>query len=137
MAWTVRSVRPTTGLMSRIRASGLRAISTSTCPCPVRSVHAPPLSSASVMPSSIDLASDFPREKTREIFVAFLLTGLQLQADHGTALGGRAGGPARRPVRARWHRSRTATLTLRAAAAGQGRWTQMHDGDFPVELVDG
>src|ERR1700751_5435471 len=93
MTWTVRSVRPTTELMSRIRASGLRATSTSTCPCPVRSVHPPPLSSASVMPSSIELASVFPREKTHEIILACLLTGLQLHADHETAPGGHAGDP--------------------------------------------
>lgn len=37
MAWTVRPVSPTTALMSGIRARGLRAISTRTCPCPVRS----------------------------------------------------------------------------------------------------
>jgi STAS domain len=41
------SVRPAAALMSRIRASGLRAISTSTCPCPVRSVQRPPLCDSS------------------------------------------------------------------------------------------
>ena len=49
MAWTVRSVRPTTGLMSRMRALGLRAISTRTCPWPVSSVQVPPLWSGSLM----------------------------------------------------------------------------------------
>ena len=42
MTCTLRSVSPTMGLMSRIRASGWRAISTSTCPCPVRRVQLPP-----------------------------------------------------------------------------------------------
>jgi hypothetical protein len=42
MTWTVRSVRPTTALISRTRAVGLRAIATSTCPCPVSSVQLPP-----------------------------------------------------------------------------------------------
>src|SRR5215469_10724708 len=75
MAWTVRSVRPTIGLMSRIRASGLRVISTSTCPCPVSSVQDPPLPSSPLMSPSVELTSDFPREKTHEVFLVFILTG--------------------------------------------------------------
>jgi Methyltransferase domain len=49
-AWTVRSVSPAAVAMSRIRAPGSRAISTSTWPCPVSSVQLPPLSSGALMP---------------------------------------------------------------------------------------
>ena len=60
-------VSPTTALMSRIRARGLRAISTSTCPCPVRSVQLPPLSSGSLMsPDRI-----LPEERNTSFFSCF------------------------------------------------------------------
>ena len=74
------------GAMSRIRAVGLRAISTSTCPCPVSSVQLPPRSSGAVMTTDISSRDHprekfswdiFSREKSREIFLMFLLTGLR------------------------------------------------------------
>ena len=57
MAWTVRSVSDTAALMSRMRASGLRAISTSTCPCPVSNVQLPP------PPGSLMLVEYITRER--------------------------------------------------------------------------
>src|SRR5262245_3312063 len=56
MTCTVRSVRPTTAAMSRILAVGLRAISTSTCPCPVSRVQLPALWSRAVITTEYILA---------------------------------------------------------------------------------
>jgi anti-sigma B factor antagonist len=85
MAWTVRSVSPTTALISRIRASGLRAISTSTCPCPVSRVQLPPIEPGSVIPPDHILTREFTREETHEIFLVFLLTGIGTRADPDSA----------------------------------------------------
>ena len=68
---------PAAALMSRIRASGLRAISTSTCPCPVRSVQLPPLWSGSLMPHDHN-SRENPHARTHEIYRAFLLTAVCL-----------------------------------------------------------
>src|SRR5580658_8707049 len=103
MACTVRSVSPTAVLMSRIRASGSRAISTSTCPCPVSRVQLPP---GSLIPRDHILARELTREETREIFLAFLLTGfwlvpiLVVLPERGAATGGDAGAGRRLPRRA-------------------------------------
>src|SRR6185312_3955701 len=67
MTWTVRSVRPTTAAMSRIRAVGLRATSTSTCPCPVSRVQLPALSSRAFITSEYILARPSARESIRVI----------------------------------------------------------------------
>ena len=64
-------------LMSRIRASGLRAISSSTCPWPVSSVHEPPRS------PGIPCTEHVSREKTHVIFNVFLLTGNRREGDAG------------------------------------------------------
>src|SRR2546422_143693 len=77
MACTVRSVMPAAALMSRIRDPGLRAISTSTCPCPVSSVQPPSRSPGSLTPPDHILARVSSREVSRDIFLMFLLTGLR------------------------------------------------------------
>src|ERR1700722_10368950 len=110
MAWTVRSVSPTAALMSRIRASGSRAISRRTCPCPVRRVQVPPLWSGSVIPCDHILARRFSGVYTHEIFLAFPLTGVYL----ASILVVRSG-----------HRS------------GPREVMQMRADSFPVELVRG
>src|SRR5256885_6438166 len=77
MACTVRSVMPAAAPMSRIRDPGLRAISTSTCPCPVSSVQLPSRSPGSLIPPDHILARRSSREVSRDIFLMFLLTGLR------------------------------------------------------------
>jgi len=74
MACTVRWLRPAVAAMSRIRARGLRAISTSTCPCPVSSVQLP----AGLLPESHALRTFAPVE-TREISLACLRAGAVMQ----------------------------------------------------------
>ena len=89
MACTVRSVRPTTGLMSRMRASGLRAISTRTCPWPVSSVQACGCFGQGRSCSlSIQLASGLTRDGSREVFLAFYIDTRPPGADPGSALTG-------------------------------------------------
>src|SRR5271170_2373311 len=108
MAWTVRSVSPTAALMSRIRASGSRAISTRTCPCPVSRVQAPPSSPWSSMPSDHILARGLSRVYTHEIFLALLLTGVRFGSDPDGAIG-----------------------------SGPSEVMQMREVSFPVDLVRG
>src|ERR1700722_5742721 len=81
MACTVRSVRPTAELMSRIRAWGFPAISTSTRPCPVSSVQLPLCSSGGSMDPEYNLAGEFSREDTHEVFLTLILTGPLLGAE--------------------------------------------------------
>src|ERR1700756_1727468 len=85
MAWTGRSVSPTPALISRIRASGLRAISTSTCPCPVSRVQLPSIGPRSVIPPDHILTREFAREETRDIFLVFPLTGIGPRSDPDSA----------------------------------------------------
>src|SRR5271170_1905815 len=96
--------------MSRIRASGSRAISTRTCPCPVRRVQAPPFSPGSLIPSDHILARGLSRVYTHEIFLALLLTHVV---------------PA--PI-----------LMVRSGdRSGSSEVLQMREVSFPVELVRG
>src|SRR6266542_2966227 len=67
---SVHGVPGTAALMSRIRAVGVRAISTSTCPCPVSSVQLPPRSSATLIPAEYILARTSAREHPREKLLA-------------------------------------------------------------------
>src|SRR5436309_3114759 len=79
MPWTVRSVRPAAAAMSRIRAVGLRAISTSTCPWPVSRVQLPPLSSWPVITAEYIFRSAFARENIHEIS---LVRGIMRNISH-------------------------------------------------------
>ena len=67
---------------------GLRAISTRTCPCPVSSVQLPLLSSGTLISRDHNLAREFSRVKTRDIFLVILLTHHAVRDDPGSAMTG-------------------------------------------------
>src|ERR1700683_3348428 len=96
--------------MSRFRASWWGAISTRTCPCPVRRVQAPPFSPGSLITRDHILTRGLSRVYTHEIFLAFLLTCVAV-----------------------------VPMLMVRSGRRSGSWEvmQMREVSFPVELVRG
>src|SRR5206468_9317235 len=97
----------------------------------------------------IVLTRESSREKTREIYLVFLLTAFLLRADPGSALTGAAASPPvpRYPLPAPRYllsvtggtgtAARPAAARLAQAYSRPPEVTQMQDGRFPFEMVDG